>query len=435
MTEALLTSKSALVLVSLMLAATPVLAQRQEATSAVSAVAAEDATKPAPVSASAAPQASPEQAASTATPAPAPAKKGWRELMTDPKDGKFDTSEWLLNHRGFLPVPIIITEPALGYGGGVALMFFHRPEGSAATRTTADGKTRFIAPNIYGVMGMKTENGSHAYGGGALLHFDEDRWRYKGGVAQASLNLDFYTPGRLFPVQKIGYSVEGLVSFQQVFRRLGENDLFVGLSWIYMDMDIGFNVASDRDFFDDKQLKEKTSGLGLTLDYDTRDNPFTPSSGWTGVIEGNFYREAFGGDVDFNSYRAHAFAYLPLFDKRLVVAGRADLRAVSGDVPFYRLPYVDMRGIAAGRYQDERAAVLETELRWNFTPRWAVIGFVGAGRAWGRYNDFGDTTTAVAKGTGFRYLLARKLGLWSGIDYAWGPDDHTFYIQVGNAWR
>lgn len=387
-------------------------------------------------SAGEAPTASTVQADTGAATAEAVARKpGWRELMHDPQDGAFDMSEWLLNHRGFLPVPIIVTEPALGYGGGLALVFFHRPAGSQGTRTTAEGKTRFISPNIYGVMGLKTENGSKAYGGGAILHFDEDRWRYKGGVADASFNLDFYTAGRLLAPRKIGYNTEGLASFQQVTRRLGGNDLFLGLQWIYMDFDVSFDVPGDREFFTGHELSEKTSGLGLTLEYDTRDNPFTPSSGWTGVIEGNYYREGFGGDVDFDSYRAHAFGYVPLFDHRLIVGGRADLRAVSGQVPFYRLPYVDMRGIAAGRYQDERAAMLETELRWNLSSRWALIGFLGAGRAWGRHDSFDDATTAVAKGTGFRYLIARKLGLYTGIDYAWGPEDQTFYIQMGSAWR
>jgi len=380
-------------------------------------------------------QAPPQDASRATGDERAAAGKNWHELMHDPEDGRFDTSEWLLNHRGFLPVPIIVTEPAIGYGGGVALAFFHRPQGSASTRTTASGETRVLAPNIYGAMAMKTENGSQAYGAGAMLHFAEDRWRYKGAVGDASMNLDFYTSGRRLPVRRIGYEIDGLASLQQVMRRIGENDLFVGLSWIYMDMDVSFDTASDRDFFSDRQLSEKTSGLGLSLEYDTRDNPFTPSSGWNGVIEGNFYRQAFGGDVGFDSYRAHLYGYLPLFGRRLVLGGRADLRAASGGVPFYRLPYVDMRGISAGRYQDERAAVLETELRWNLDARWAVIGFLGAGRAWGRFEDFDQAASAVAKGAGFRYLLARKLGLYAGIDYAWGPDEQTFYIQVGSAWR
>jgi len=46
------------------------------------------------------------------------------DKLIDPKDGKFDAGDWLLHHRGFLPVPIIVTEPAVGYGGGAALLFF-----------------------------------------------------------------------------------------------------------------------------------------------------------------------------------------------------------------------------------------------------------------------------------------------------------------------
>lgn len=393
------------------------------------AVSAQEAPTPVP-DATAAPAAQGQAAA----PAP-PRKQGLLQMLRDPEDGHLDMSDWLLNHHGFLLVPIIVSDPAVGYGGGLALVFFHRPEGSAATRTTADGKTRFISPDIYGGGALKTENDSKAYGGGAILHFDEDRWRYRGLVGDASFNLGFYTQGRYVPSQKLAYNVDGLASFQQVFRRIGDRDFFVGLSWIYMDMDVSFDAPDDSRFFTDKELAQKSSALGLTLEYDTRDNPFTPSSGWTGVVEGNFYRQGLGGDVDFDSYRAHALGYWPLFNRKLVVGGRLDLRAATGDVPFYRLPYVDMRGIGGGRYQDTRAGVVETELRWNMTPRWALVGFAGAGRAWGRRNDFSDATTAVAKGAGFRYLIARKLGLYMGADYAWGPDDETIYVQVGSAWH
>ena len=35
----------------------------------------------------------------------------------------------------------------------------------------------------------------------------------------------------------------------------------------------------------------------------------------------------------------------------------------------------------------------------------------------------------------FRYLMARLLGLYTGIDIARGPEDWAFYIQVGSAWH
>lgn len=45
----------------------------------------------------------------------------------DKQDGALDASEWLVEKKGFLPVPILITEPAVGYGAGLGLMFVRTP--------------------------------------------------------------------------------------------------------------------------------------------------------------------------------------------------------------------------------------------------------------------------------------------------------------------
>ena len=50
----------------------------------------------------------------------------------DPEDGQLDLSYFLENPRGFLPIPIVITEPAIGYGGGLAGMFL-RPRKEAGS--------------------------------------------------------------------------------------------------------------------------------------------------------------------------------------------------------------------------------------------------------------------------------------------------------------
>lgn len=381
--------------------------------------------------------------AAASEPVPAAAAPGDGDVATgdapaspfrDPGDGSIDLSSWLLDRHGFLPVPIVITDPALGYGGGVALAFFHRPEGAPSSRTGADGRRRMIAPNIMGVMGIGTENGSRAYGAGARLHFREDTWRYRGGLASADLNIDFYTTGRLLPERRIPVNLDGLLSFQQVSRRIGERDLYLSAQWIYMDVDPRLQDPADRPLFTDLDLQQVSSGLGLALEYDSRDNPFTPSSGYFFQAQGNAYLPAIGSDITFQSYRMNGYGYWPI-GARLVLGGRADLRSARGDVPFYRLPYIDLRGVPSARYQDDNAGVLEAELRWNLTARWAAIGFAGAGRAWGSRASFADASTAVSRGIGGRYLVARKLGIYVGADYAWGPEDQTVIIQVGSAWR
>ncbi len=57
----------------------------------------------------------------------------------------------------------------------------------------------------------------------------------------------------------------------------------------------------------------------------------------------------------------------------------------------------------------------------NVAPRWYVLGFGGAGKAYGELHSLSDAPTAYGFGTGFRYLIARKLGLTMGIDIARGP--------------
>ena len=80
-----------------------------------------------------------------------------------------------------------------------------------------------------------------------------------------------------------------------------------------------------------------------------------------------------------------------------------------------------MRGIPVARYQDENVALVEAELRWNATPRWALVAFAGSGRTWGTTENFGDGESASAWGGGFRRLIARRLGIYAGIDVAQGP--------------
>ena len=76
----------------------------------------------------------------------------------------------------------------------------------------------------------------------------------------------------------------------------------------------------------------------------------------------------------------------------------------------------------------------ETEARWDFSHRWSLIGFLGAGKTATTVDDQTITNSVASGGAGFRYFLARKFGLRAGIDVARGPEDWSFYIIVGNAW-
>jgi hypothetical protein len=116
------------------------------------------------------------------------APAGWfSDHFIDPGDDYFDMSSWLGQKTGFLPVPIIVTEPAVGYGGGLAAVFFH---GKVIGRQTDDG--RLVPPSISGVALAATENGSEIAGGFHFGVWNDDHLRYTGILGAASLNLTFY---------------------------------------------------------------------------------------------------------------------------------------------------------------------------------------------------------------------------------------------------
>jgi hypothetical protein len=115
---------------------------------------------------------------------------------------------------------------------------------------------------------------------------------------------------------------------------------------------------------------------------------------------------------------------------------RLDTRVAGGEPPFFEKPYLEMRGLPALQYANDLTVLGEGEIRFSITPRWALLGFIGAGRVAETWSDLDDAPTVAAGGTGFRYLIARALGLGSGVDFAFGPDgDFVFYIQMGAAWR
>ena len=50
----------------------------------------------------------------------------FKETFIDTTDNAVDVSNFLNSVSGFMPVPAIITEPAVGYGGGLGILYFHK---------------------------------------------------------------------------------------------------------------------------------------------------------------------------------------------------------------------------------------------------------------------------------------------------------------------
>ena len=353
--------------------------------------------------------------------------------FVDPQDGRFDMSEWLATRTGFLPVPIVITEPAVGYGGGAALAFFH---GQFLGTTVDDGRggQRRVPPSVSVVAAGGTENGTYFIGGGHMGVWKQDRIRYLGGIGYVDVNMDYYGRGGSLGDRPIHFESQAWGLIQQLQFRLGNTPFFAGVGYRLLDTSNSFDVSGLLPIpgVPAIDFDSRTAGLSLVLKYDTRDNIFTPNEGLDGQVKVSFNGPTWGGDDDFNRYDAYLKYYRRITDD-WVLGLRGDAKAVDGDAPFYEYPFIMMRGIKVMRYQGEKTLLGELELRWTFKPRWTLVGFGGVGKTFSGF-DGGDSDLILSRGLGIRYLVARKLGLQAGIDLARGPEDTAIYFQVGSAW-
>ena len=348
------------------------------------------------------------------------------DTFIDPTDGQLDMSNWLLEKKGFLPVPIMITEPAVGYGGGVALVYFHDKFGGQ------NGK-----PSVSAIAAAGTENGTWFAGGGHFGSWKNDTIRYVGaaGVGHAEMQYYGFSSGDSSKItSNIDFSTDALFLLQEMQFRLGDSDFFAGASYSIVDTTNSFNVGIENLPIElpNVTFDSRSAALSAMVSYDSRNNMFSPSKGLSAKLKASSYNQLWGSDENYMSYSAVANYYTEL-SKNWMLGTRLSGKAVNGDAPFYAYPYVDMRGVKAMQYQGDQTLLSEAELNWRFHPRWTLVGFAGVGKA---FNEGikQDSDTITSKGGGIRYLIARQLGLQMGLDIAKGPDDTAVYIQVGSAW-
>jgi hypothetical protein len=350
-------------------------------------------------------------------------------------DGFFDVSKFLDSKTGFLPVIIPITEPAVGYGFGAAAAFFHtRPQ----VLQTAKGP-RIVPPTATIVGGMATENGTWAGFAGHLHTWDSGRVRYMAAAGYGALNLDWFGEDDAFGGQAFSYNMEMWAELQKLTMKIGDSDFFWGVEQRYLatnarfDGDPGQPPPGGGLGIPAGELDSTVSGLGLVGAYDTRDSLFSPTQGHKISLIAMGNDEVIGSDFDYTTSQLEDCFYLPLTEA-WVLGLRGDAQYASEDAPFFDLASINLRGIQAGRYVDNAVLTLESELRWDLTQRWTLVGFGGVGAAADDFGELGASHNRWAGGTGFRYLIAKEYGMRLGMDVARGPEQYALYLTVGTGW-
>ena len=349
------------------------------------------------------------------------------EISFFTETGALDLSEYMSQAYGFLPVPIVITEPAVGYGGGVTLVYLH----DTLVGTKSESGRR-IPPSISGAVAVRTENGTQGVGGFHIGYWKEDTLRTSTYIGKPNVFIDIYAGDRAVELH-----MDGVLFYQSIKQRIYESNLFLGASYLYVESDINLDL-------DLKPVsKEETiAAVSLIAEYDTRDNQLSPTKGMFLSAKAQIYDESVGSDYSFVNYKSTNLFYNPINEKTNVdfsIVGER-LEGDKSHIAAHLYPFISMRGIPMMKYQGASVLTVQSEFSYNFTPRWEGIVFGGAGKAFSTKpaqssQSFSEATTIASGGIGFRYLIAEKFGLKAGLDIATSKDGETFYIQVGTAWR
>jgi hypothetical protein len=363
-----------------------------------------------------------------------PQKKGSKEKvkisLRDTLDGAFDISNFLDQPEGILPVPIIITEPAIGYGGGLAIVMIKENKGSSEIRR--------LPPTISGALGFGTQNKTWGAGIFHFQSFNKDKIRYLGAFIKPTINIKYY--GNRMEDAGLGpvlLKMDAWAVYNRVQFRISNSNIFIGPEYTFFHTKISFDSLLNRPTIPSINTvdgKSTISMLGLLLSYDSRDYIFTPNKGFLAGVITRYSATFLGSSNEYWMLNPYVMAWVPI-TKKVFSAYRFDSQFALGDAPFYADPFVSMRGVPAMKYQGEITMVLETEWRGFVYRRWSLVGFAGTGKAFDQFNEFSDAEWVYSYGTGFRYQLARKYGMHAGIDFAWSNEDFGFYLVLGTAWR
>jgi outer membrane protein assembly factor BamA len=176
----------------------------------------------------------------------------------------------------------------------------------------------------------------------------------------------------------------------------------------------------------------RAAGLGLSLQYDSRNDNYYPSDGQYLRASWIDFSKDWGGDLEFQKGVVQYEYYHPI-TKPLVLAMGARAEGTSEGAPFFFLSTLKMRGFSRDRYLDNATLSVQAEARYKLSERWGVVAFTEAGWLGGSFSALPESRTILSYGAGLRWQATRDKLLNLSLDAAISSDDRAIYFRIGEA--
>lgn len=179
-----------------------------------------------------------------------------------------------------------------------------------------------------------------------------------------------------------------------------------------------------------------SSGLGLTVVWDTRNHIFFPTGGGYYQVKAIYYLRELGSSYDFNSYEIDLRKYFG-FGGWEVLAVQVFASFAAGHPPFYELPMLGganlMRGYYQGRYRDRYFMSTQMEYRTHLWWRLGAVAFLALGDVSPTMREFNIRYAKVSGGFGFRFLFNQKEKVNVRMDIGFGRGTSGVYFGMEEA--
>jgi hypothetical protein len=267
--------------------------------------------------------------------------------LKDSLDGALDMSDYIIYANGFLVVPTIITEPALGGIGAAVVPIFLKKYDPVIDK---NGRKRIIRPDITGGIGMYTANKSWLVGAFRSGSIIKSRMTYRVMAGYGDMNLSFYENIPNGNDIEFKFNFKTSAFYTQVLKQFRNPKWSAGPQYLFLNSNIKLPNENLPSFVNLEDINSLVSQLGGAIQFDDRDNIFTPDKGIR--LQSDFFwsDKIIGSDYDAWRLNVSAIGYHPINEK-LIGGLRLEGEQAFGNPPFYLLPAINLRGVPAGRYQ------------------------------------------------------------------------------------
>ncbi len=324
--------------------------------------------------------------------------------------------------RNLFVVPIPTSSPTFGTGLILGGAYFY-PQTEQQKKSQPASFTGAAA----GYMSNKS------WFGGVLQqnYFAEDKWRFSAVAAYADFKLELIPPQEGSEEGLLDWLVKGAVFQTSISRRLGGN-WYLGLTAHYLDIQQDLDLNVDYPDFNPDQ-KIRSPGVGLRLEYDTRDMPSNAYRGQRLELKAIAADQKHVDDGSYQSYFARFRSYHQLMDP-LVLAWELNGCKKDGRIPLWDTCRLSLRGFAVTDYLSKQSIQAQVEARWRFHKRWGAVAFAGGGWVEDSFGNHGEDKTIPSYGVGLRWMVLESKRINVRVDYARSDNGNSaWYLSVAEA--